>query len=98
MRQRAASAKPAAKKKPAELKTGEVAKPKKLSYKDQRELDQLPARIESLDAESVEVQVALGNPELYRESPEKVNELNARLQQVEKELALAYGRWEALEG
>jgi len=98
LRQRAASAKPAAQKKPAELKVGEAAKPKKLSYKDQRELDQLPARIESLDAESAEIQAALGNPELYRESPEKVSQLNARLQQVERELAEAYKRWEALEG
>ena len=98
LRQRAASAKPAAQKKPAELKAGEAAKPKKLSYKDQRELDQLPARIESLDAESAEIQAALGNPELYRESPEKVSQLNVRLQQVERELAEAYKRWEALEG
>ena len=50
----------------------EAAKPKKLSYKDQRELDQLPARIEALDAESAEIQAALGNPDLYRESPDKV--------------------------
>jgi len=76
----------------------EAAKPKKLSYKDQRELDQLPARIEALDAESAEIQEALGNPDLYRESPEKVGQLNQRMQQVEKELAHAYERWEALEG
>jgi len=103
LRQRAASAKqggkPSTQKKSAEPKRSvEAAKPKKLSYKDQRELDQLPARIETLDAESAEIQQVLGNPDIYRESPDKVNELNARMQQVESELALAYKRWEELEG
>jgi len=103
LRQRAASAKQvgrsSAQKKSAEpKKVLEAAKPKKLSYKDQRELDQLPARIEALDAESAEIQQALGNPDIYRESPDKVNELNARMQQVEGELAHAYKRWEELEG
>jgi len=102
LRQRAAmektAAKPAVPKKPSASSAAETAKPKKLSYKDQRELDQLPGRIEALDAESAEIQAQLGNPDLYRESPEKVSELNTRLQQVEKDLAQAYERWEALEG
>ncbi|MGB5561582.1 MAG: ATP-binding cassette domain-containing protein [Sedimenticolaceae bacterium] len=102
LRQRAVPAKVVGKaaiqKKPAAPKAPEPVKPKKLSYKDQRELDQLPARIEALDAESAEIQAALANPDLYRESPDKVNELNERVQQVEQELAHAYKRWEALEG
>jgi ATP-binding cassette subfamily F protein uup len=102
LRQRAASmrtaAKPAAARKASEPKPADPLKPKKLSYKDQRELDRLPARIEALDAESAEIQAALGNPDLYRESPEKVRELNDRMQQLEQELAVAYERWEALEG
>ncbi len=72
-------------------------RPKKLSYKDQRELDQLPARIEGLESELGEIQSTLGDPELYRASPDRVSELNARMQQVEQDLAQAYARWEALE-
>ncbi|WP_078118456.1 ATP-binding cassette domain-containing protein [Thiosocius teredinicola] len=74
------------------------AKPKKLSYKDQRELDMLPGQIESLEAEIDGIQAALGNPDIYRESPDKVTEYNDRLQQLEGELAQAYERWEALDG
>jgi ATP-binding cassette subfamily F protein uup len=102
LRQRAvrakATSKSAGQKKLSEPKEPDAAKPKKLSYKDQRELEQLPGRIEALDAESAEIQDALANPDLYRESPEKVSELNQRMQQIEKELAHAYERWEALEG
>jgi ATP-binding cassette subfamily F protein uup len=87
---------PAAKKAPEQ--PAEAARPKKLSYKDQRELDQLPARIEALETELGEIQAALGDPELYRNAPEKVAKLNVRMQQVEAGLAEAYGRWEALEG
>ncbi len=74
-----------------------AARPKKLSYKDQRELDQLPARIESLEAELDEVQGALGDPDLYRNAPDRVAELNARLLKLETALADAYKRWEMLE-
>ena len=88
----------AAKKAAASAKPVETAKAKKLSYKDQRELDTLPARIEALEIELEDLQGALGDPELYRTSPEKVTELGARMQQVEQELAQAYQRWEALEG
>ena len=74
------------------------ARPNKLSYKDQRELERLPAMIEGLESELGDIQAALGNPDLYRESPDRVGELNARMQQVEHELAQAYDRWETLEG
>ena len=76
----------------------ESSRPKKLSYKDQRELEQLPARIEALDEELEQIQATLGDPDLYRESPAKVAALNDRMQQVEKALAEAYARWEVLEG
>ncbi len=73
------------------------ARPKKLSYKDQRELEALPARIETLEGEIAEIQAALADPALYRDSPERVAALNARLLKAEVDLADAYQRWEALE-
>ncbi len=78
-------------------KPAPAAKPKKLSYKVQRELDLLPGRIESLENDIDEIQTALGDPALYRESPEKVAELDAKRLQLEDDLADAYKRWEALE-
>lgn len=75
-----------------------AAKAKKLSYKDQRELDQLPARIESLESEIGTIQQAMVDPELYRSSPEKAADLNAQLQKLEADLAEAYARWETLDG
>jgi ATP-binding cassette subfamily F protein uup len=92
----AAAERAAASKKAADDATATV-RPKKLSYKDQRELDQLPARIEALEAGLGEVQAALGDPGLYRESADRVAALNARLVELEAELADAYRRWEALE-
>jgi len=90
-------AKQVAQKQPGDNNTAEPDKAKKLSYKDQRELDQLPARIESLETELAQIQAALGDPDLYRESPDKFSELNARMQQIEQDLGQAYARWETLE-
>ncbi|MCB1772921.1 MAG: ATP-binding cassette domain-containing protein [Gammaproteobacteria bacterium] len=79
-------------------KPADAAKPKKLSYKHQRELDELPARIEAFENELAEVQAALGDPDLYRESPARVAELGVRMQELEQSLAAAYERWDELEG
>jgi ATP-binding cassette subfamily F protein uup len=77
----------------------ETRKPagKKLSYRDQRELDQLPARIEQLENDKNDIQIRLADPELYKRDPAAAKELSARLQQVETDLGQAYSRWEQLE-
>jgi len=74
------------------------AKPRggKLSYKEQRELDELPARIEALEAEQKTLGERLASPELYTTEPERAGELNARYAQIEDELMAALERWEAL--
>ena len=69
---------------------------RKLSYKEARELEELPARIESLETEQQEIGAALCDPETLRDG-ERVRELQTRLEAVEAELARAYERWEALE-
>jgi ATP-binding cassette subfamily F protein uup len=89
-----------AKKAPASAtasKAAVAAKPKKLSYKDQHELEQLPARIETLESALESVQQALGDPAIYRDGAERVAELDAQRIQLEADLADAYERWEALE-
>jgi ATP-binding cassette subfamily F protein uup len=70
----------------------------KLSYKDQRELDALPARIEALETEVGALQQRLADPALYRDGGAEVTAVQARLSAAETELAVAYARWVALEG
>jgi len=71
------------------------AKSRKLSYKDQRELEQLPARIETLEAEQAALHARLSDPALYQQEG-GIAKASARLEEVEAELAEAYARWEAL--
>jgi ATP-binding cassette subfamily F protein uup len=78
-------------------KTDRATRPKKLSYKDQRELDSLPQRIEALDAEQTELQEAMGEPGFYQQDKEEVAMTLARLEVVGQELEACYSRWEELE-
>ncbi len=75
----------------------EKSQPQKLSFKEERELEGLPARIAALEAEQALLHERLLDPEVYRSSKGEVNTINERLAQVEKELATVYSRWEELE-
>jgi len=68
----------------------------KLSYKEQRELDALPARIEVLETEQKELSQLLATGELYVKERQRVPALQARLQSIEAELLQALERWESL--
>ncbi|WP_428415906.1 ATP-binding cassette domain-containing protein [Methylibium sp.] len=68
----------------------------KLSFKEQRELDALPARIEALEAEQRTLGEQLGGTALYAEAPQRVAEAQARYARIEEELMAALERWEAL--
>ncbi|MEO8040408.1 MAG: ATP-binding cassette domain-containing protein [Betaproteobacteria bacterium] len=97
VRQRAASA--AESRVPAERSDRQArAKTAKsgLAFKEARELEALPARIEQLEAEQGTLTVLLADPDVYRDG-EKVRSANARLATLAQELALAYDRWAALE-
>jgi ATP-binding cassette subfamily F protein uup len=74
-----------------------TAKPRKLSYKDQRELEAIPKTIQALEAEQAQLTAAIGDPELFRRSPADAAAAVRRLQTVEKELETVFSRWEALE-
>ncbi|HUI47025.1 MAG TPA: ATP-binding cassette domain-containing protein [Nitrospirota bacterium] len=85
---------------PAKQKTQprpEKEKPRKLSFKEQRELEILPQRIEELEKEQQQIHDSMADPAFYRKSGAKVSEFKARLDVVEKALAEAYKRWEELE-
>ncbi|MEA3641437.1 MAG: ATP-binding cassette domain-containing protein [Lamprobacter sp.] len=76
---------------------GRTKSPGKLSYKDQRALEQLPQQIEALEAEVEQLHARLGDPALYQGPPAEVTKTQARLAEVEAELQACYERWEALE-
>ncbi len=70
--------------------------PRKLSYKEQRELDGLPARIEALEAEQAALAAQLASADLYARQPQQVPALQARHAAIDDELLAALERWEAL--
>jgi ATP-binding cassette subfamily F protein uup len=72
-------------------------KPGKLSYKDQRELDSLPARIEGLENEQAQLQEAVSDAAFYQQPAEEISTTLARLESIAGELEEGYARWENLE-
>ncbi len=74
-----------------------VAQPKrKLSYKEQRELDELPARIEALETEQAELNKQLADPDIYRKEGANVAAMHARAEAIDEELMTLLERWERL--
>ncbi|AUB78467.1 ATP-binding cassette domain-containing protein [Spiribacter roseus] len=72
-------------------------KPRKLSYGEALELDELPARIETLEAAAEAAREKANDPTLYQADAATVQATLDALEQAEAELAAAYDRWEALE-
>ncbi len=69
----------------------------KLSFKEQRELDEMPQRIEVLEREQEEITAALGAGALFRDNPSHAKQLQQRATEIENELLQLMARWEALE-
>jgi len=72
-------------------------KAKRLSSKEQRELDELPALIAALEAEQKSITEKLADPNLYREQPAEVKKLNERYAQLDEQLMTSLEKWEAIE-
>lgn len=68
----------------------------KLSYKDQRELDSLPQVIEDLESEQENIQKQVSAAGFYEKEKSDVDKVLGRLSDIEKELEIAYQRWEEL--
>ena len=79
---------------PPQANTGQ---PKKLSYKERRELDALPEAIDKLEKEIASIREALGDGTIYRREPDKAQSIAARLPLAEAELEAAVERWAELE-
>ena len=72
--------------------------PRKLSYREQRELEQLPGQIEALEAEQGALNTRMNDPAFYQGEHTQVSRSVKRLKTLETELAQAYQRWVELEG
>ncbi|PKM20124.1 MAG: ABC transporter ATP-binding protein [Gammaproteobacteria bacterium HGW-Gammaproteobacteria-15] len=74
-----------------------VSSAKKLSYKEQRELEQLPALLEQLEGELEALQLKVNDADFFKQSTEQTQNTLNQLQQIESKLAQAYARWEELD-
>lgn len=75
-----------------------TSKPKKLNFKEQKELAELPKLIEKLEAELNELQAQVANAEFYQtHSKEVVAQTLTQIKKIEQDLAQAYTRWEELD-
>ncbi|MDB5773086.1 MAG: ATP-binding cassette protein, partial [Burkholderia sp.] len=73
------------------------AKQKKLSYKDQRELETLPALIAGFEAEQKTISERLADPDLYKQQPAEVQRLNQRFAELDALLMENLEKWETIE-
>jgi ATP-binding cassette subfamily F protein uup len=81
----------------AEPARKQCERPRKLTFKEQRELEALPQRIEVLETEQHQLYQAMGDPIFYQKGKDEIANVKARVSSLERELAEAYQRWETLE-
>jgi len=78
-------------------KTSKTEQPKKLSYKEKRELEKLPSRIEQLENQIADIHTQMGLPDFYQKPGSEISKVQTNLTSLEKELSAAYLRWETLD-
>ncbi|MCC7423706.1 MAG: ATP-binding cassette domain-containing protein [Planctomycetaceae bacterium] len=72
-------------------------RPKKLSFREQQELERLPDQIASLESEQKSLHDTMADPAFYKQDSGKIAVTVQRLEKLQAELATAYERWELLE-
>lgn len=70
---------------------------RKLSYNEKRELEELPKRIEVLEAEQSQLTVKMEAPAFYQQEGDKITQAVKRLEEIQAELSQAYLRWGELD-
>jgi ATP-binding cassette subfamily F protein uup len=70
---------------------------KKLSYKESRELEQLPKDIESMESEKESIEAEMSQADFYKQDDGLIKEKLQRLDEISDSLVTAYARWEDLE-
>ena len=72
--------------------------PKKLSYKEQSELEKLPAKIEEWEVEQKALHAQMASADFYQQDSDAITKVQQRLAELDADLTTAYARWEELEG
>jgi ATP-binding cassette subfamily F protein uup len=72
-------------------------KSRKLSFKEQRELEGMEAQIHTVEAEVARIEGLFADPEFFRKQAAKVNQLTVELDTAKENVAKLYARWEELE-
>jgi ATP-binding cassette subfamily F protein uup len=73
------------------------SKARRLSYKQQRELEAMPGKIQLLEAEQLRLQAAIADPALFHVNDGRGAAALERLRSLAAEIETAYSRWDALE-
>jgi ATP-binding cassette subfamily F protein uup len=93
-REAAISSTPSAK--PKSARSAAVGDKRRLTYKEQQELDALPATIQQLEAKVAELYEEMGKPEFYQQPGDQIAKEQSRLKELEDDIAGKYARWEKL--
>jgi ATP-binding cassette subfamily F protein uup len=76
---------------------GQAATRRKKTYKEEREYEALPARIEALENEQRRLQEEAASPEFYKSGADRINAVLARIDEIHATLEDALARWVELE-
>jgi ATP-binding cassette subfamily F protein uup len=74
-----------------------TAKPRKLSFKEARELEGMEAQIHAVEAEVARIEGLFSNPDFFRNHAAQVNQLTDELEAAKKSVSKLYARWADLE-
>jgi ATP-binding cassette subfamily F protein uup len=83
--------------KPSQNTPPQAPKPRKLSFKEQRELDGIEAQIHAVEAEVARIEGLFSDPEFFRKHAAQVNQLTTELDAAKENVTKLYARWEELE-
>lgn len=72
-------------------------KPRKLSFKERKDLDEMPGLIERLEKEQEELYLTMADPEYYKKTAEEIKTNNERSEAIKEELSTAFDRWDFLD-
>jgi ATP-binding cassette subfamily F protein uup len=97
-RTKIAAAKEARAAAPAPAAPGKAKAARKLTAKERRELEELPAQIEALEAEQATLGAKMADPVFYQRERSAAGVVKGRLDELERLHATAFARWEELEG
>ena len=77
--------------------TKPLSRPRKLSFKEQRELEELPKQIDALEVEQSSLHEAMAAPSFYQQDGASITKARQRLEALQQELAVAFDRWQTLD-